>query len=108
LGAQFSDETFNFLSITNITNKKQSYIGKIASYNSNTFKGRVYIEDEGRPVPFEISEGARSVKVIKKIVRSLSANAVDAFDDGSKITFDALRYESKLGRLKGFLILAVD
>ncbi|TIW20100.1 MAG: hypothetical protein E5V65_09020 [Mesorhizobium sp.] len=106
-GPTLDRATFEYIDVTNLGSDQKSYAGKVSSYNSNTYKGRVYVEDEGRPVPFTLAEVSRDSKTISKIVGSLSANAMDRFDQRAEIRFSALRYESKNGRLKGFLILRV-
>lgn len=106
-GPVLDRETFEYINVTNLTSDQENLRGKVSSYNSNTYKGRIYIESEGRPVPFTLADSGRNPRVISKIVRSLSANALDRFDEAAEIAFTALRYESKNGRLKGFLILTV-
>ncbi|MBL4682734.1 MAG: hypothetical protein JKY88_18715 [Pseudomonadales bacterium] len=49
--------------------------GRVSSYNSNTFKGRIYVAGEGRPITFELSSGCRSSNSIQLIVNSLTAYA---------------------------------
>lgn len=108
LGPTLTFETFEYINVTNLTDKESLFVGKISSYNSNTFKGRVYVESEGRPVPFTLSDTARNVRTISKIVRSLSSNAIARFDEQAEIKFSALKFESKNGRLKGLLITHVE
>lgn len=50
----------------------------ISSYNSNTFKGRIYVIEEERPISFELAEAVRGEIIIQLIVDSLRAN-VKAF-----------------------------
>lgn len=100
-------ETFGYINVTNLKEEERHFIGRVSSYNSNTFKGRIYNVDEGRPVPFTLAENARTSKVIQKIVRSLSSNAMDRFDEDADIRFSAFQYESKNARLKGYLILNI-
>ncbi|MDG4884331.1 hypothetical protein [Mesorhizobium sp. WSM4884] len=106
-GPTLDRNTFEYIDVTNLSSDQKTYTGKVSSYNSNTYKGRIYIEDEGRPVPFTLAEVSRDARAVSKIVGSLSANALDRFDQNAEIRFSALRYESKNGRLKGFLILRV-
>lgn len=106
-GPTLDRETFEYIDVTNLSSDQRRYNGKVSSYNSNTYKGRIYVEDEGRPVPFTLAEVCRDPRTISKIVGSLSTNAMNRFDERAEIRFSALRYESKNGRLKGFLILQV-
>ncbi|WP_141700881.1 hypothetical protein [Mesorhizobium sp. SEMIA 3007] len=106
-GPVLDKDTFEYINVTNLTDDQEKFVGKVSSYNSNTFKGRIYIENEGRPVPFTLADVSRNPGTVLKVVRSLSANALDRFDENAEIRFSALRYESKNGRLKGFLILQI-
>ncbi|TJU89316.1 MAG: hypothetical protein E5Y12_31145 [Mesorhizobium sp.] len=106
-GPVLDKDTFEYINVTNLTNDQEKFVGKVSSYNSNTFKGRIYIENEGRPVPFTLADVSRDPRTVLKVVSSLSANALDRFDEDAEIRFSALRYESKNGRLKGFLILQI-
>lgn len=104
-GPTLDVETFEYINVTRLSDREVFLTGKVSSYNSNTYKGRVYVEAEGRPIPFTLTDSARSVRNVGKIVRSLSANAVDRFDEGAEIQFSALTFESKNGRLKSYLIV---
>jgi len=106
-GPTLDEETFEYINVTTLTDREIDMLGKVSSYNANTFKGRIYVETEGRPVPFTLADTARSIRTVGKIVRSLSSNAVDRFDDEATIKFSALRFESKNGRLKAFLVTKV-
>jgi hypothetical protein len=106
-GPTMNIETFEYINVTRLIEKPNSFTGKVSSYNSNTFKGRIYIGDQGRPVPFMLAEHIRNNRTVRKIVRSLSANAVDRFDEGAEIEFTAFNLESKSGRLKSVLIAEV-
>jgi len=106
-GPTLDRETFEYIDVTNLSSDPKTYTGKVSSYNSNTYKGRIYVEEEGRPVPFTLAETGRDSRTVFKVVGSLSANAMDRFDQNAEIRFSALRYESKNARLKGFLILRV-
>ena len=108
LGPTLDAETYAYLNSEVLGNKKLSYVGKVSSYNTNTYKGRLYVEHEGRPVPMTLSDNIRSKRYVRKIVQSLSANALDRFDPGANIEFDAFEYESKSGRLKRYYVVDID
>jgi len=83
--------------------------GRVSSYNSNTFKGRIYVIEEGRPVAFELSENTRPNRTIRIIVRSLSENALKNYDDeGSLVYCRVLKNKSKAGHLKSYTIIEVS
>lgn len=100
-------ETFDYININRVSSDQRRRKGKVSSYNSNTYKGRIYVEDEGRPVPFTLDESCRSGRDVAKIVRSLSSSELDRFDQSAEVDFSSLDYESKNGRLKGFLIVHI-
>jgi hypothetical protein len=106
-GPRLDRETFEYINVSRLSDSEAKFVGRVSSYNSNTYKGRVYIEDEGRPVPFTLGDLARSPREIAKIVQSLSSNAIDRFDRNAEVTFSALVYESKNGRLKSYLITRI-
>lgn len=106
-GPTLDKATFEYINITNLTDRETLMDGKVSSYNANTYKGRIYVKSEGRPVSFTLADTSRDLRSIAKIVRSLSSNAVDRFDEGAVIGFSALRFESKNGRLKAFLITQI-
>ena len=101
-------ESYNFISDTRTSDKPEKFKGKISSYNSNTFKGRIYIADFGRPIPFELSEKIRTEATIRLITESLSINAIDHSDNSSIIYCLAYTVTTKKGHLKGIKIIDVS
>ncbi|UIK03514.1 hypothetical protein [Neorhizobium galegae] len=106
-GPTLDFDTYEYINVTRLSDSQIYRAGKVSSYNTNTFKGRIYIESEGRPIPFTIADSARNPRNISKIVRSLSSNAIDRFDAQAEIEFEALTFESKNGRLKSYLIINI-
>lgn len=101
--------TYNHIRETFKSDELVSLTGSVSSYNSNTYKGRVYVHEEGRPVSFELSERIRNEKSIEKVVESLSSNALRKFKKHSSIIkFKALRKESRSGYLKGYEISSLE
>jgi hypothetical protein len=83
-------------------------VGWISSYNSNTFKGRVYIREEGLPIPFELSETTRGIDNVIKITASLTAYAQGKSNlEAGEIVFHAFRNTSRSGRLKSLYITQI-
>lgn len=99
--------TFEYISETTRDDSVVQIQGRISSYNINTYKGRIFIPDEQRPLPFELAEQARTPFVIKKITDSLSLNAIDRFNDAAAVTFHAFMNKSKSGRLKSLYVVEV-
>ncbi len=106
IGHKLNFETYQYISFTERSSETGQFSGLVSSYNMNTFKGRIYVEQEGRPIPFELADSARSVSAILKITSSLSANA-QKNTNGAIVEFDAFRNTSKSGRLKGYFITRV-
>lgn len=101
-------ESYEYIHLTTKGSESETFVGKVSSYNVNTFKGRVYVPNEGRPVPFELSEGARDFYTVEKITRSLSLHALSTNSTTGLITFTGYRFESSSGRLKQLLITGVQ
>jgi len=109
LQASLNMSTFDHIRETFKSDQLVSLTGSVSSYNSNTYKGRIYVPEEGRPVAFELSERIRNEKSIEKVVESLSSNALRKYKHGSSIIkFTALRNESRSGYLKGYEILSFE
>jgi hypothetical protein len=84
-------------------------VGRVSSYNSNTFKGRIYVAAEGRPIPFELSERSRSNDMVRLIVASLSQNAIQNRNDEWSVVYCLVqRNTSRSGHLKSFTVLRVS
>lgn len=106
IGAILTSETYSYIAYTAQRPDRARHFGKVTSYNVNTFKGRIYVAQEGRPIPFELSETARGDNAVDAVTRSLVASARKNRDD-YEISFSALQFESRTGRLKSFLITEV-
>lgn len=84
-----------------------SVVGRVTSYNVNTYKGRIYLPVEKRPIPFILSEFARDKRTVDNIIDSLSATAKDKIDGTSDIKCFVYRTKSRSNRLKSLLITNV-
>lgn len=109
LSPVFSFETFQYI-IEEFTGDEIVVIrGYVSSYNSNTFKGRIYVPDEERPISFELSEAVRGEESIQLIVDSLRANALRGFDaEPYEVYCKAQRVTTKSGHLKKYKVLAIS
>lgn len=103
--------TFEYIDKTITSDDFSEYCGIVSSYNANTFRGRLYISEEKRTVPFELGDTVRNTSVVNAITASLSANATQALAGGSgstrEVCFTAYRNETKTGRLKSLLVVEV-
>ena len=109
LNPTFSFETFQYI-IEEYTEEKVEIIrGFVSSYNSNTFKGRIYVPEEERPISFVLSEVTRNEACIQLIVDSLKANALRGFEvEPSEIFCKVQRVTTRSGHLKSYKVLAVS
>ena len=102
-----NSESYEYISFTEQSQIPMEFVGWVSSYNINTYKGRVYLPNHGRPVPFELSESVRSGRAIRAITRSLSSNAQSRMQGEGSMRFDALENTSRTGRLKSLIITRV-
>lgn len=109
VGASFTFETFQYMNEEFTEEVPEIIEGKISSYSSNSFTGRVYVSSEGWAVPFDISESGRTEQNIRLLVTSLSVNAVKEFDsEWSSVYCWVLKTKSRSGRLKRYVIVDVS
>lgn len=104
----FSIETYEYMHEVFTEDVSEIIQGRISSYNSNTFKGRIYATEEGRPVSFELSENIRNDHTVQLIVASLSENALRRYDSKWSVVYcRVFKNKSKLGHLKSYKIIEV-
>ncbi len=109
LRAQFSMDTYNFIRETYVSKRPEVIEGRISSYNSNTFKGRIFVKAEGRPVAFELAENARNDRAVRLITNSLGVSALRDYENSQCTVYcRAFRNTSKAGHLKSFNIVEVS
>ncbi len=108
IGPALDWNTWSYIAHTHQTETPQIFEGWVSSYNMNTFKGRIYIGNEGRPIPFELSDQARGVISVGLVTSSLTMNARERLVDSGKRYFSAFRNETSTGRLKSIMILKVS
>ncbi len=101
-------DTFDYVNLTTQVERPIENVGRISSYNINTFKGRVFVGNEHRPIPFDLAEGCRDILSVQAVTQSLQRNARDRFAADGEIRFTAFRFESSTGRLKRLLITRVQ
>ena len=109
LNPTFSFESFQYI-IEEYTEEGVIIIqGFVSSYNSNTYKGRIYVPVEERPISFELADHVRGEGSIQLIVDSLRANALRNFDaEPIEIYCKVQRITTKAGHLKKYKVLAVS
>lgn len=109
VGPELTLETLDYICEEFTGNEPVVIEGRISSYNSNTYKGRIYVATEGRPIPFELEEFCRTNSVIGLVTASLSASAVKDYEnEGSTIYCRVFRNTSRSGHLKSYKIIEVS
>lgn len=107
LKTKLSLQTYEFIHETFTSEEPEEVIGRISSYNSNTYKGRIYVKEIGRPVAFELADNARDANAIRIITSSLRSNALREYDETSLVRCVVFRNTSKSGQLKSFTVIEV-
>lgn len=108
VGHEFTQETYDYMEYTTSADRYEQVLGIVSSYNINTYKGRIFLYDENRPIPFKLYGDATSRQAVAKITSSLSSNARERFSDNGNVNCTALKYYSRTGRLKFISISAVS
>jgi hypothetical protein len=102
-------ETYAYIHETIEDRVPNVYEGRVSSYNTNTFKGRIYIPALGRPVAFELEPNTRSNREVEMIARSLFHSGLKQYQEpGSLIYIVASQKTSKGGVLKSLMISKVS
>ena len=105
LETSFSMRTWEYIHETRTSDEEEAFVGRVSSYNSNTYKGRIYIEKFGRPVSFDLSKNARGQKIVELVTSSLQLNALRAYkEDEGRVYFKGYQHTSRSGQLKSLLI----
>jgi hypothetical protein len=108
LTAILTRTTYEYISFTREAEAPITFVGRVSSYNMNTFKGRIFSEQEWRPIPFELTDFARSRDAIELITTSLAVNARSRNAADGNITCTAFRNTSRSGQLKSYRIIKVE
>lgn len=109
LNPTFSLETFQYIIEEYPEDEVVIISGFVSSYNANTYKGRIYVPAEERPISFEIAQTARGRSSIQLIVDSLASNALRGFEVASVEVFCKVRrVTTKSGHLKRYIVLAIS
>lgn len=112
LRGHLDSETYEYVSKTVTSDDIEKICGVVSSYNINTFKGRIYLPEENRTIPFELSRDSRVPGFIDLVTSSLRANAaimnVRANRVEPDICLTGFRNESSSGRLKNVFVTHVS
>jgi hypothetical protein len=103
ISSSLSMDTYTHLKEELISSKETIIQGYISSYNVNTYKGRIYVPKEGRPIPFELSESIRDNRTVEIIVDNLSKNALND-QNIKKIECTVFEVTSNSAKLKRYIV----
>lgn len=104
VGNALTAQTAEYLRFTERTDNVLIREAVVTSYNVNTFRGRVYVPKEGRPIPFELGEHARGETEIAKIAASLQRYATDPEGPQLDVNFRCSELRSRSERLKMYVV----
>jgi hypothetical protein len=104
---EFNIQTYEYIKQTVLSNEAKIFVGVISSYNINTFKGRIFLFSNNRPIPFELSRDFRESPFINIIVDSMSQNARGHVQSAT-IYFQAYENTSVNGHLKSLSVVNVS
>lgn len=99
--------TYEYVRFTQQTTETFEIEGRVSSYNINTYKGRIFLPEEQRPIPFILADTAKDHRSVDRITRSLTMNAQDRFRHDGNVHCIAYRNLSRTGRLKSIYIIEV-
>lgn len=108
IGPHLTINTFEYMSTTIREDQDVALEGVVSSFNINTFKGRIFVFVEERPIPFELANNSRRVNNLIIITDSLRANAENRNSRRGAIRLTARRFVSKTGRLKAMIVSHVE
>lgn len=109
LRTDLNQETYAYIHETIRDRAPNIYEGRVSSYNTNTFKGRIYVPALGRPIAFELEPHTRSNRAVEVIARSLFHSGLKQYQEpGSLIYIVAFQNTSKSGTLKSFTVSKVS
>ncbi|MFG6440512.1 hypothetical protein [Roseateles sp. LKC17W] len=109
LQIELDEETFSYIHESFRSPVPNLFEGRITSYNTNTFKGRIYVPALERPIAFNLEPQAQSKGSLQIIATSLFHNALKQyFEKGCTVYVVAFLNTSKAGALKSLTITKVS
>lgn len=108
IGPDMTSLSYDYIARTIRRDELIEHQGLVSSYNVNTYKGRIFLPDEQRPIPFELDEVAKNRESVKIITSSLRTNATSRRESEGLIALYGRRLESSTGRLKALIVNKVE
>lgn len=98
--------TYRIITGVRTSERPSVFEGRISSYNSNTYRGRIFVKSLSRPIPFELLPEARTPDVIRVMADSLYACATENLDHSDATVFcRAYKNINKAGNLKSLAVV---
>lgn len=108
IGPDMTSLSYDYIARTIRRDELIEHQGLVSSYNVNTYKGRIFLPDEQRPIPFELDEVAKNRESVQIITSSLQTNATSRRESEGLIALYGRRLESSTGRLKALIVNKVE
>ena len=102
LGRDLTQETYEYVHQSVREPTVKQYLGRISSYNSNTFNGRIFLPSVGFTVPFQLIGTSRAPEKTLLVANSLMSNTqmIEPGEPAGMIYVKAESIVSKTKRLK--------
>jgi hypothetical protein len=101
IGKTLNRETNDFVQESKKSESSATLYGRVSSYNVNTFKGRIFLASENRPIPFILSDNSRGPTALALITQSLSLNALDRLKEKGGVMIEAYKITRACRQLGG-------
>lgn len=108
IGPDMTSLSYDYIARTIRRDELIEHQGLVSRYNVNTYKGRIFLPDEQRPIPFELDEVAKNRESVQIITSSLRTNATSRRESEGLIALYGRRLESSTGRLKALIVNKVE
>lgn len=108
IGHRLDAQTFEHLAYTIRSKEVHILRGRVAGYYSASYKGRMFLPEYGRTLPFELLDTARDKRTLRLVTESLSFNTLDP--GNNRVGFLTIRAHfltSRNGTLKRLHIVSV-
>lgn len=106
LSSKLDLDSYHYMMEDIIESQIITVTGVVTSYNSNTLRGRIFLSEINRPIPFELDSVLKSKKsTLKQIIQSLETHALSK--EHLLVTMEVKAVKTKNGRLKAYLVQKV-
>lgn len=106
ISSEIDINSYNYITENIIDGTIITITGVVTSYNSNTFRGRVFIKEISRPIPFEFDPQLKGKRnTISRVIKSLETHALNR--EHLLVTMEVKAVKSIKGKLKGYLVQKV-